>query len=125
MPIAKHLRHLYAGEDWQAARMRIFARAGGKFDGDGKYLGEAHCEQCGAMDRTSYFNPQTGRLVLVQLGVAHVDHHDLARFFDDENLRCLDRRCHLIFDKSQHHTTRATRKDSARPLLVIEEAQAS
>jgi len=51
MPIAKHLRHFYAGAAWRAVRRRILARAGGRFDAAGKYQGGARCEQCGKPDR--------------------------------------------------------------------------
>src|SRR4051812_11669252 len=50
MPIAKHLRHLYRGPAWQAARRRILERAGGRFDGV-RYVGGAKCERCGRPDR--------------------------------------------------------------------------
>lgn len=116
MPIRPELRHLYQGERWDAARAHVFARAGGKFD-EGKYLGGAHCEECDKIDRDSYFNARTGRLVLVQLGAAHLDHEDIERFYYPGNLRCRCRACHLDRDLEFHKATRSKRKDRARPLL--------
>lgn len=99
----------------------MLLRAGGNFDGAGKYLGGARCEKCNALGGTKYFSAWTGKLVIVQLGVAHLDHEDIERFYDDANLLCVDRACHLKIDGHLHATharaTRSTLKDRARPLL--------
>ncbi len=51
MPIRKDLLPLYKTPEYKAARQRVRLRAGGVFDSKGKYLGAAHCEQCGVIDR--------------------------------------------------------------------------
>lgn len=51
MPIRPELRHLYGREWREVTRPRILARAGGRFDAEGRYLGGAKCEQCGKPDR--------------------------------------------------------------------------
>lgn len=105
MPIRKDLRPLYRTPEWAAARAVVFARAAGV------------CESCGAVQGTLYSSLSTRREVLVQLGCAHLDHEDPARFLDDQNLRAWCRACHLRHDKPVHATHRAIRKDRARPLL--------
>jgi hypothetical protein len=52
MPIRKEFRKFYRGAAWRDARHRILARAGGKFNLSGNYLGSARCEACGKPDRT-------------------------------------------------------------------------
>lgn len=109
MPIRPELRALYRGPKWEAARKKVFARAGGR------------CERCRALRGSRYISVRTGRMVIVQLSAAHLDHEDLARFYDEDNLRCLCRSCHLRMDTKIHvihaRDTRKSRKDSARPLL--------
>lgn len=56
------------------------------------------------------------RKVLCVLTVAHLNH--VAGDDRDDNLKALCQWCHLHHDLGQHHETRATRKDSRRPLLV-------
>ncbi len=51
VPIRKDLLPLYKTAEYLAARQRVRLRAGGVFDDRGKYLGGAHCEQCGVIDR--------------------------------------------------------------------------
>lgn len=58
------------------------------------------------------------RRIRVQLGVAHAD-GDPANM-NEENLRAWCTWCHLHHDQPQHKQSRATRKDSARPLLTTE-----
>jgi hypothetical protein len=110
MPIRPELRYLYKGPRWIEARAIVFDRAQGR------------CEKCNALQGTKYFSSRTGKLVIVQLGAAHLDHEDLERFYDPDNLRCLCCACHLRQDVLLHVTrSRATRqrtKDSQRPLLV-------
>jgi hypothetical protein len=117
MPIRRELRPLYRSQAWLAARARIFARAGGRFTLLGEYLGGAKCERCGREDGAIYSNEKSGRLVVVQLGTAHLDHEDLERFFDDRNLKCWCRADHLRADLGVHRRSRQCRKDKARPLL--------
>jgi 5-methylcytosine-specific restriction endonuclease McrA len=106
MPIRAEYRRFYRGPHWADVRAKILKRAGNK------------CEECGMLNGDSYFNRNTQRLVKVQLGVAHLDHDDIARFYDEGNLRAWCRACHLRKDNQGiHRTTRQTRKDRARPLL--------
>jgi hypothetical protein len=52
VPTRPELRQFY-GKTWHTVtRPRILARAGGRFDANGRYLGGARCEQCGVPDRT-------------------------------------------------------------------------
>ena len=51
MPIRPDLRQFYGPEWRNVIRPRILKRAGGQFDGKGRYLGGAKCEQCGKPDR--------------------------------------------------------------------------
>lgn len=55
MPIRPDLRPLYRTPEWRAARRRVLERAGGQFDTSGRYLGGAHCEECGKPDRTHVY----------------------------------------------------------------------
>lgn len=75
------------------------------------------CEECRRPAGDSYWNPKTKRLVLVQLAAAHIDHEDLARFFDLTNLRSLCRADHLRFDRLYHKQSRGLRQDKSRPLF--------
>lgn len=56
------------------------------------------------------------RVSEVVITVAHLNHTP----GDDrpENLKALCAFCHLLFDVDEHHRTRGTRKDAARPLLT-------
>lgn len=109
MPVKPQLRHLYQSPHWKQLRTVILNRCGHR------------CEKCGAKAGLKYFSLRTGRLVLVQLGIAHRDHEDLSMFFDETNLWALCRACHLKFDERMHvaraRATREARKDSGRPLL--------
>jgi HNH endonuclease len=57
------------------------------------------------------------RVIEVVLTVAHLNH--VAGDDRDENLAALCQYCHLMHDAEQHRESRATRKDSARPLLAV------
>jgi hypothetical protein len=155
LPIRKEWRKYYRGREWEAARMGLLKRAGGKFDEAGKYIGGAKCQQCGKPDRErvetfsdllfgprmfwraagSGWRDQTGealhpsaislqlapfgyttRVILVKIGMAHLDHNPANNF--EYNLGALCQWCHLYYDAPHHKETRATRKDAARPLLV-------
>lgn len=109
MPIRPDLLHLYTAPAWKAVRERVFTRANNR------------CEKCGAKQGTKYFSSRTGNLVVVQLGVAHLDHEDLERFYDEANLMCVDRACHLKIDAELHskhaRETRQRSKDQKRPLF--------
>jgi len=109
MPIAKQFRHFYRGLHWRETRERILRRAGNK------------CEFCQKAAGETYFNQKTNRLVIVQLGVAHLDHYNIALFYDPANLRALCRACHLRQDMLLHLTharsSRCHRKDNSRPLF--------
>ena len=59
MPIRPDLRPFYTRAIWGPVRRRILERARGKFDGKGKYLGGARCEQCGKPHRRRVFTITT------------------------------------------------------------------
>lgn len=114
MPIRRDYRAFY-GREWRdGIRPKILKRAGGLFDAKGKYLGEAKCELCGAMDRQAYID-LIGFTRWVQIGVAHLDHDPGNN--KPGNLKALCRKCHLNYDAKHHKQTRCARKDAARPLL--------
>lgn len=70
-----------------------------------------------------YRSPRTGRRIAVQCGAAHIDHADLARFYDPANLSWECRECHLRRDQRLHvaHAgeTRKVNKDAARPCCAF------
>ena len=125
MPIRKEFRHFYRGPAWQAARAVTRERAGDK------------CQRCGAANRSiGYFLPSgsfhpvadplrfkpparfpEARLVLIQCGACH--RNNTAGDDRPDNLLWLCRGCHLRFDAPHHRASRATRKDSRRPLLEL------
>jgi hypothetical protein len=130
MPIRPEFRHLYRGPRWRMVRARILARAGGRFDLLGEYLGGARCENCSSLDGAIGFRDEWGAFIAVsqyqaehmdadfvslQIGVAHKNH--IPGDNRDENLAAWCRRCHLLYDADHHAFTRAGRKDAARPLL--------
>jgi hypothetical protein len=57
------------------------------------------------------------RRTFAQIGVAHGNNQ--AGDDRDENLFAWCTWCHLIHDAEHHHATRSTRKDAARPLLIL------
>ena len=116
MPIPRDIRRLFYSAHWYGeVRPAALDRAGYR------------CQRCGLADgavgyRTKgLFHPvpvrrrHGQRLVTIHLHVAHKNNTP----GDDrpENLRALCPRCHVLHDREQHHLTRATRKDAARPLL--------
>lgn len=137
MPIRPELRHFYSVPAWRATRERILVRA------------EDHCEQCGKPNGETVMTVSGGycfmawtpingdahwrdchgeiiaristsfepRFVRVVLTIAHLNH--VSGDDRDENLKALCQWCHLNYDKLHHRETRAERKDSARPLLVV------
>jgi len=93
MPIHPELRHYY-GHRWRTVvRPQVLLRSGGV------------CERCGRCPR--------------RLEIAHLD-QDPSNYAD-ENLASLCSGCHHRFDykawAEKARTTRARRKDRARPLL--------
>jgi predicted HNH restriction endonuclease len=121
MPIRKELRWFYRRPAWFRARARVLARAGGRFTLLGEYLGGAKCERCSRTDGEVYLNYVRGRIVVVQIGVAHLKHEPRVDE-PDEDLAVLCRACHLRHDVPIHivhaRSTRQNRKDRARPLLA-------
>ncbi|SRR5581483_5681458 len=61
------------------------------------------------------------RRITVILTVAHLNH--IAGDNRDENLKALCQWCHLHYDHLHHKTSRSTRKDAARPLLAVTQAE--
>lgn len=149
MPIRPDLRKFYSrAAGWPEVRARILARAGGRFDERGKYLGGAKCERCGKPDRKWVLSACGGfwalqrRLHLSQCprggwrtrtGTRKYSRMNARRTFVvltvahlnhnprdncDGNLRALCQSCHLNHDRLHHKDTRAARKDSNRPLLA-------
>ncbi len=146
MPIPKHLRHLYRGKDYNAFVTALLDRAGNaceqckapnrarvlrvqlkEFAGwwwDG-LLGIGRDPNGDQWPEWNYWAVQQQfpraqfRGVKIIIGPAHINHTpgDL----DPSHARALCQRCHIVFDVKPHvqhaHITRATRKDSARPLL--------
>jgi len=143
MPIRPELRHFY-GKEWQTVtRPRILARANNCCEECGV---PNHLRVTRAMSWWTippwqwWFTPwkpdgfpsivwRTGRAVhkgdnfpreichevYIVICVAHLNH--TPGDDRDENLKALCQYCHLHMDAFQHHRTRATRKDAARPLL--------
>ncbi len=54
------------------------------------------------------------RIITVVLTVAHLNHNPEDN--RDKNLKAFCQWCHLVYDRSHHHLTRATRKDRKRPI---------
>lgn len=79
MPIRKELLYLYKTPEYKAARARVRLRAGGVFDGRGRYLGGARCEQCGVVDRKTalracgWWTPATLEAAVHKLGGRFTD----------------------------------------------------
>ena len=129
MPIRPDLRPFYRGPAWRATRERIRERAKDRCEQCGKPNGETvetitgsgamfwrsvggpWRDQAGRRARVARVQPRTIRVVLT---VAHLNH--IAGDDRDENLKCLCQWCHLNYDVSFHKQTRATRKDTARPI---------
>ncbi len=106
-------------DDWEEIRARILARADDK------------CEFCGAPNHThivrSSRNPFEWRVfpppdapewgdppVAVVLTVAHLDHDTT---HNDDNLRALCQRCHLVYDATHHAQTAAATRRKRRAAL--------
>ena len=129
MPIRPDLRPFYRGPAWRATRERIRERAKDRCEQCGKPNGETvetitgsgamfwrsvggpWRDLAGRRTRVVWVQPRTIRVVLT---VAHLNH--IAGDDRDENLKCLCQWCHLNYDVSFHKQTRATRKDTARPI---------
>jgi hypothetical protein len=148
MPIRPEFRHFYLGDSWAEARGRVLERAGHRceqchkpnreavwtfraYDGSqwwswtlGRRQVWIDCKTGTrmkfALTTTKAAEAQTNglmRIVRVVLTVAHLNHKP----GDDrlENLKAFCQWCHLHYDKLHHHETRGSRKDAARPLLVM------
>ena len=137
MPVRREWRKFYASHFWRRIiRPRILKRAGGQFDGKGKYIGGARCESCGVPDHFNVWRwkgswqwddhwfaedgiPPTEwgfcRFVYIILTIAHLDHDPTHN--DDDNLRALCQWCHLHYDQAHHKRVREIHKDERRPLL--------
>jgi hypothetical protein len=143
MPIRPELRH-FDGREWRkVVRPRILARAENKCEDCGA---PNHASVLRAFGWWTPANIESGKFMLserivmlpwhhaghpgqlacfpreschwtsIVLTVAHLNH--VAGDDRDENLKALCGWCHLNYDKQHHAETRATRKDSARPLLA-------
>lgn len=142
MPIRPELRKFY-GREWRTVtRPRILARAGNKCEQCGKpnrrrvwvykpfYKHDQYWSRVkGDGQRWTYCSLggrgnfrlfgkhwKDARQIRVVLTIAHLNH--TPGDDRDDNLKALCQWCHLNYDKQHHAETRATRKDSARPLLA-------
>lgn len=144
MPIRAEVRSFYGWEWRRVARPRILKRAGDKCEHcqvpNGKMVarvdalpgwwfsleGEIH-DATGAlkgMFRGSELD--VDRLVVIKLSIAHLN--QTSGDDRDENLAALCQCCHLKHDRAVNkeaaRETRLTRKDAARPILVMLEKTA-
>lgn len=144
MPIRPELRKFY-GKHWrEVIRPRILARAGNKCEQCGVLNHVVVARACSwwmvppalwwftpwkpdgfpnivwrsgtAIHKGDNFPKEICRLVSIVLTVAHLNH--TPGDDRDDNLKALCQYCHLTMDQGQHHLTRSTRKDAARPLLA-------
>lgn len=144
MPIHADLRHFY-GREWRlVTRPRILARAGNRCEQcdapNGEVVHRVHgfWFQTGASwalgafrrwrtpDGGDWDPPRVTRLgarpegplrkVRIILTIAHLNH--VAGDDRGENLRAWCQWCHLHHDLGHHASTRAARKDAARPLIA-------
>jgi len=136
MPIRADLRHFYRGPEWEAIRLRIMRRARWRCEQCRKphlkrvrtITGRTWMFWCESMgwwtDENGVEHPKLiifpSREILVKIGVCHLNHDPADR--RDENLKAFCQWCHLNHDKLHHKESRATRKDSRRPLLGLCEA---
>lgn len=69
------------------------------------------CEFCGRKNHSYVLNEKTGKMVMVVLTVAHLDHQP--ENCDPSNLRALCQACHNRYDaKHRAETRRSSRRDS-------------
>ena len=137
MPIRPDLRPFYRGPAWRATRERIRERAKDRCEQCGKPNGETveTITGAGAMCWRSVGGPWRDlagrrarihdvpiqlvvarvrpRTIRVVLTVAHLNH--VSGDDRDENLKCLVSGA-ISTTTAHHHQTRATRKDTARPI---------
>jgi hypothetical protein len=139
MPIRPELRHHYRGRAWRETRARILERAGNLCEACGVknrsrvvrvagfWFNEAENHwinplfvHLGHLPTTS-ISWENARMVDIVLTIAHLNHQPGDD--RDENLKALCQWCHLHYDVIEHTRnaalTRRTRKDQARPLLVL------
>ena len=94
MPIKPENRKRYPA-DWKQIRKRILDRAGNR------------CEFCGVENHSLRTNNR-GKLVMIVLTVAHLDHQP--ENCDPDNLRALCQRCHNRYDAKHRAETRSKAK---------------
>jgi hypothetical protein len=102
----------------------MYWRLPGQFIGKGGGGWQVHpwknCFGCEVKDTipgpAGTFRHNTPRLITVVLTVGHRNH--VPGDNRDENLACWCQWHHFIFDRQQHHESRAARRDLARPILA-------
>lgn len=105
MPIKPENKGRYP-KNWKQIRQKILDRAGN------------FCEFCGRENHTQYFNEKTGRWVKVVLTIAHLNHQP--EDCDEENLKALCQRCHLLYDSEHHRKTAQQTRLAKDKSLTIE-----
>lgn len=130
MPIKPENRDRYPA-DWKEIRERILKRAGNcceqcripngdvivrgidkdvgtfqRFQGDGEVYAADDGRLLGYCKASEYCGNKWTRVVLT---IAHLDH--VPEHVDDDNLKALCQRCHLVYDAEHHaETSRQTRR---------------
>jgi 5-methylcytosine-specific restriction endonuclease McrA len=99
MPIRPENKARYP-KDWKAISLRIRERAGNK------------CEQCGAANGSTV--DRNGKLVVIVLTVAHLDH--TPENCADDNLRAWCQKCHNSYDMPERRRGIAERSKAAKAL---------
>lgn len=99
MPIRSENKNRYP-KNWREISARIRERAGDK------------CEQCGVPNGATV--ERNGKLVLIVLTVAHLDH--TPENCADDNLRAWCQRCHNAYDAPMRRRGRQERARAARAI---------
>lgn len=92
MPIKPENRKRYPA-NWKEIRASILERA------------HNHCEFCGRLNHSHFWNEKTGKMVKVVLTIAHLDH--TPENCAPENLRALCQACHNRYDAKHRAETRS------------------